>query len=386
MDGLTTDIVQLLTIAGTPLLAAGLVAVLYEPITRVGLVDTPDHRKLHDGAVPLAGGPAMALAFAAMLLASGAWSPHYQGLLVAMALLCATGIVDDRHGLRAGIKFALQIGAALILIHFNDLTIDHLGAITGDGRVALGGWNAPFTVLCVVVLINAINMLDGLDGLAGGVVAVLLGALALVAVLGGAPAAAIGPGLMLGAVVGFLVYNFPGVRGSRPRIFMGDSGSMMLGIAVAWFAIDITFQRGTGIPPMAIAWILALPVVDTVVIMTRRILKGRHPMSPDREHLHHIIQRAGLSQTGTTWLAIGLTVLTGLIGIGAWQLGIGANWLFASFLLLIAVNMVVVSNAWRIASWIRRQQPRFQQQHKTAEGTAPHGLGEQRQELPQSPA
>jgi UDP-GlcNAc:undecaprenyl-phosphate GlcNAc-1-phosphate transferase len=354
VEGLTTDIVQLLTLAGSPLLAAALVALLYRPITHIGLVDTPDHRKRHDGAVPLAGGPAMALSFAVMLVASGAWYPHYEGLLLAMALLCITGIVDDHRGLRAGIKFALQIGAALILIYFNDLTIDHLGAITGDGRVALGGWNAPFTVLCVVGLINAINMLDGLDGLAGGVVAVMLGALALVALIGGAPTAAIGPGLMLGALLGFLAFNFPGVRGDRPRIFMGDSGSMMLGVAVAWFAIDITFQRGTGVPPIAIAWILALPVVDTVVIMTRRVLKGRHPMSPDREHLHHILQRAGLSQTETTWCAIGLSTLVALVGMLSWIYDFNHHWLFAGFLALIAMNMVFVARAWRLAKLIRR--------------------------------
>ena len=111
-------------------------------------------------------------------------------------------------------------------------------------------------------------------------------------------------------------------------------------------------------------------MVDTVVIMTRRMLRGRHPMTPDREHLHHIMQRAGLSQTGTTWMAIGLAALTGLIGIGAWQLGIGSEWLFTSFLLLIAINMIVVNHAWRIARWIRRQQPRFRQKPSTAE--APH--------------
>jgi UDP-GlcNAc:undecaprenyl-phosphate GlcNAc-1-phosphate transferase len=145
---------------------------------------------------------------------------------------------------------------------------------------------------------------------------------------------------------------------------------MMLGIAIAWFAIDITFQRGTGVPPITIAWILALPVVDTVVIMARRILKGRHPMSPDRAHLHHILQRAGLSQTATTWLAIGLALLTGLIGIGAWQLGIGSDWLFASFLLLIALYLLVVNHAWRIARWIRTLQPRLQRHHDTDETEA----------------
>lgn len=354
-SGTVTAALVFTSLVAAPFLCSALIRLL-DPVARhVDLVDAPDTRKRHGTAVSLAGGLAMFLAFAVVLLASGAWSAHYTGLLALMGLICGMGVLDDRRHLGASLRFAIQIAAALLLVWLGELRIEHLGAITGAEPVALGAWSIPFTVLCVVGLINAINMIDGLDGLAGSTVAVMLAGLIVVALVGDAPAAALGPGLFLAVVVGFLAHNFPRVRGERRKVFMGDSGSTMLGLALAWFAIDIAFAHQTGVPPMTLAWILALPVLDTVVLMTRRALNGRSPLSPDRGHVHHVLLRGGLSPTAIVWLVMGLSALTAGVGILGWVLGIGEPWLFAGWLGLGVVHLVVVRFAWRIAAVLRRR-------------------------------
>lgn len=354
-DNAIAAILTALALLAAPLLASGLIRALDRPARRVGLVDSPDARKRHGADVSLAGGPAMLLAFAVVLLVTGAWSAHYTGLLAVMALVCLAGMLDDRFGLAPAIKFALQLAAAVLLVTLGDLSIGHLGAITGGDPVTLGAWSIPFTLLCVVGLVNAINMIDGLDGLAGGTVAVMLGALVTVALIAGTPRAALGPALLLAVLAGFLAHNFPRLRRQRIKVFMGDAGSMMLGLALAWFAIDIAFHHGADVPPMTFAWILALPVLDTVVLMARRVLRGRNPMISDREHVHHVLLRGRLSPTATVRLVALLSALTAAVGIGGWQLAVPEHWLFAGFFALGFAHLAVVRFAWRIAAIMRRR-------------------------------
>src|SRR5699024_6107037 len=146
-----------------------------------------------------------------------------------------------------------------------------------------GEWAIPFTVLCTVLLINAVNMADGSDGLAGGLSAVALTMLLAAGVLGGASRSFLGvTGVLLAAVVAFLCFNLrlPGRR--YATVFMGDSGSMMLGFALAWLSVYLAQVEQVDIYPISIAWILVLPVLDVVTLYVRRIMKGRSPFTADR--------------------------------------------------------------------------------------------------------
>jgi UDP-GlcNAc:undecaprenyl-phosphate GlcNAc-1-phosphate transferase len=217
------------------------------------------------------------------------------------------------------------------------------------------GWLAiPFTLLCVVGLINAVNMLDGLDGLAGSVVLVMLFWLSVVGLEAAEFQALALPVLLASAVAGFLVLNFPVPWRRCATVFMGDSGSTMLGFALAWFAIDLAFQQGVGVPPVTIAWIMALPVFDTISLMLRRGLKGQNPMTADREHLHHIFLRAGFSPRTTVYIAMGIAFGLGGIGVLGWRLGVPEWLLWLPLLAVFAVHWFVVRHAWRAMRLLRR--------------------------------
>jgi len=219
--------------------------------------------------------------------------------------------------------------------------------------VELGWMAVPFTLLCVVGLINAVNMLDGADGLAGGVMLSVLFWLCVIGVSAAEYEAMLLPALLACALIGFLAFNFP-FREEGASVFMGDSGSTMLGFGVAWFAIELAFEQGTGVPPVVIAWILALPIFDTISLMLRRVLKGQSPMSPDREHLHHIFQRAGFGPAATAYICIGLAFLFGAVGVGSWWLDVPQAWMWPPLLVLFVLHALFVQHAWRAVRVLRR--------------------------------
>jgi len=323
------------------------------PAERLGLVDVPGGRKAHSGDIPLVGGIGVFIAFAfAALLIDGGLQP-YRPLFAGMGLLLITGMLDDLHDLGAIEKIALHVGVGLVLIFWGGLTIVHLGELPLLGRVELGWMAVPFTLLCVVGLINAVNMLDGADGLAGGVMLSVLFWLSVIGVSAAEYEAMLLPALLACALVAFLVFNFP-FRTSGASVFMGDSGSTMLGFGVAWFAIELAFEQGTGVPPVVIAWILALPIFDTISLMLRRMLKGQSPMSPDREHLHHIFQRAGFSPLGTACFCTSLAFIMGAISVGSWWLGAPQAWLWPPLLAMFALHFLFVQRAWRAMRFLRR--------------------------------
>jgi len=213
-------------------------------------------------------------------------------------------------------------------------------------------------VLCVVGLINAVNMIDGIDGLCGGVVLVALAWFVAVAAAATGYGTAVALPMLLGAsLIGFLYFNLPHPWRSDTKVFMGDSGSTMLGFALAWFAIDLTYRQGTGVPPVAIAWVLALPVFDTIALTLRRALKGQSPLVSDREHLHHVFERAGFSKCGTCYAMVALSALMGAVGVGGWWLGVAEWVLWLGLLAVLALHFLFVHHAWRAMRWLRRVHP-----------------------------
>ncbi|MEF8794635.1 MraY family glycosyltransferase, partial [Thiohalorhabdus sp.] len=328
------------------------------PAVHLGLVDIPGGRKLHEGHVALVGGIGLfgGFTFVALLLERDLGD--FRGLFWGMGVLLIAGILDDLRELRPRHKALAQLIAAGALVLWGGLTVGHLGEWSGLGRLELGWLAVPFTLLCVVGLINAVNMMDGADGLAGGVTLVMLLWLVATAALAGQAGWLALPMILAGAVLGFLGVNFPHPWRSCASVFLGDSGSMLLGFGIAWFAIGITYTDGTGVSPVAIAWILALPVFDTLSLMVRRLSKGRNPMAPDREHLHHVFQRAGFSLRGTVYILVGIAFAMGAIGVAGWQLGVPDWVMMLGLLAAFAGHLYFVQHAWRMVRVMRRMRGR----------------------------
>lgn len=302
------------------LLCVVLVTWLRPMAVPIGLVDRPSQRKAHIGLVPVVGGLAIFLAFLLALILLDRPLSEQGSFLAGLSLLVAVGVVDDVRDLRPKTKLLMQCGAAFLMVVPGWHVLEILGDLLGFGALRLGVLALPVSLLFVVGLINAINMMDGLDGLAGGVVAAALFWLALVASSTGRQEEVVTILLLLFATLGFLVFNLRTPWRRKASVFMGDSGSMMLGASVAYFAIALVAEpSGASASTLAVSlpalcWLLALPVIDTLSLIVRRLLAGSSPFAGDRRHLHHLLLETGLATEQVTALLVGVALLLGGIG------------------------------------------------------------------------
>lgn len=311
-------------------LGALLVALARRHAKALGFVDAPDApggRKTHENRVPPVGGLVVVPVALVVSLAAGmSWEAVWP-LVAGVGLLLAAGAWDDARGLAPWLKFLIQIAAAGVMVVGGDLRIENLGDLFGAGPIHFGRWAVPFTLFCAVLLINAVNMIDGLDGLAGGIVLIALVWFALACLLYGDSLPAGFMAIWAGAVAGFLIFNMRNPWRRKASVFLGDSGSMALGLALAWFAIGLS-QSGTPEPmirPIGVAWILTVPVMDAFALFVGRALRGRHPFEADRRHLHHRFVDAGLSPgrvsaglLAFSFLCGGAGVLFARVGVPEW--------------------------------------------------------------------
>jgi UDP-GlcNAc:undecaprenyl-phosphate/decaprenyl-phosphate GlcNAc-1-phosphate transferase len=320
----------------------------------VGLVDAPGGRKRHEGNIPLIGGVAMFCGFAVSTLASGELVKIYLSLLTALGVLVVVGLLDDLHDVRPGWKIVAQIVAALFMTSWAGVYVSQLGNLLGFGPVNLYGWAIPFTVVCVLGIINAINMADGVDGLAGGLSLVGLAFFGVSALVLGLHAVAIPVLIMMAAVAGFLLLNMRFPWQPRAQVFMGDSGSMMLGLFLTWFSVQIAQGEAPHLPPITAVWFLAVPVMDMGLVTVRRIVKGRDPLKAGRDHVHHVLLHAGFSPAQTVGLMLLASLLFAMAGFVAWRMGVPDWVMFCAFMGLFALYYGLSRRAWRIVRFLKR--------------------------------
>lgn len=312
---------------------------------RIGLSDAAGGRKHHEGTIPLTGGLGMYAGFAFAALTSGLVVGPTLALFVALGLAVVGGAADDMHDISARAKFFIQLAAALLMTSWAGVYVFQLGNLFGGGPIHLYNWAIPFSVVCALGVINAINMMDGLDGSAGGtslVAAIWLAYAALVQRLGTQAMLLM---LLCAAILGFLVWNIrvPPFR-SRARVFMGDAGSMMLGLALCWFCIDVTQGEGRTLSPIVCVWILAVPLLDMARVMFVRLRRRTDMFDADREHLHHSLLARGVPHHMATLVLIGVSALCGAFGLVAWHFGV-PDWVLTY--LFLAVLGLILFFAWQ---------------------------------------
>lgn len=350
----------------TPMLAfsatAILIVVLRPMALALGLVDVPNARKSHQGQIPLIGGMAIFIgATLAMLVQYGWLAQAYTGsvqltaLFVAAFILVLIGIWDDFADLPASARLLTQLAAALVMIFGGGVVLDDVGALLpGGGVLTLGLLAVPFTVFACVGVINAMNMIDGLDGLSGSLTLISLLGLGIANALWGDVGNQYLIVIIAACVVAFLLFNLRTVWRSRAWIFLGDAGSMCLGLTLCWLAISMSQGDERVISPAAALWFLMLPIYDAVSMMLRRMLKGRSPFEADREHLHHIFLLAGFSVAESVTLMAGIAVVGVVIGLGGTYLRVPDSLLAGLFLFGGCLFFWVVRRAWRVMRFLRR--------------------------------
>ena len=327
-----------------------LIVLLRNTALRMGLVDYPGGRKQHAGGVPVVGGIAIygAFAFSALMVTQAEPLYPFRSLLGGMGLLVFAGVLDDMHDLSAFAKLVMQCIAALLMVSWGGVYVSQLGNVLGFGVAgALGNFAIPFTLVCVLGVINAWNMTDGVDGLAGGLALVSLTALAALYLELSLDSHLLMIAILIGALIGFLCFNVRNPLRPRADVFLGDAGSMLLGFAVAWFAVGIARVPQAPVPPITIVWLVAVPLVDMGVVILRRLISGRSPLAADREHLHHLLLRHGFSDTVTTITLIGAAAIAALIGLALWKYRVPDAWGFYGFIALVGIVAAAAHAATR---------------------------------------
>ena len=326
---------------------------ILKPIAKVlKWVDKPGGRKHHVKVTPIIGGPAMLLGFFAggVGLLEG-----FEGTVIAACLMFIVGLFDDRFDLSARFKLLTQIGAACAIVFIDGLVVRDLGNLLGLGTIPLGAFAIPLTLLAIVGFLNAVNMADGADGVAGTIGLILTASLLSAAQLANITPPPALP-LLAACLLAFLFYNFPFHEKRRAKLFMGDSGALMIGAILAGSALQLVADHRGGaapIPPILIAALLAPPVFDCLLLMGRRLSKGRSPMSPDRDHLHHIFERAGLGKRSTVLAIAAYLIVNATVALGLWQLRLPQPALTALFLIAFSLQTRFMLHGWRAAKWLR---------------------------------
>ena len=281
------------------------------------LVDLPDRsRKFHKRPTPLTGGLGILLA----LLVSGklyidlnnltGYLPEFTFQLMVISVpLLILFLIDDLRGLKPLIRIIIQCALSGYMIFSTGVYLESLGNLFGFGNINLGLFGIPFTLFCVVGVMNAFNMMDGINGLCSGCAMLAL-------ILIGFSSGLIYDSmlvLIIGSTLGFVIFNL-GFLGKKRGVFLGDSGSNLIGFWVAWIAVYASQNQNYFIEPITMLWFISIPLLDCVGLIFSRIKKGLSWSTAGRDHIHHkLMKRFTARQTLIIILAI--TFFTGLFGI-----------------------------------------------------------------------
>lgn len=320
-----------------------LASIVITPLCRrLGFLDRPTARKRHGALVPYSGGLALGVALLPWGFGPGeAYLPW--PAMAGLALLWLLGLIDDAKPLSSLLKFSAQAVAASALVAGLRLPIEVIGQTLLPSAIPLS-FAYGLAIFCAVGLINALNMIDGIDGLAGSQVLAVLATLGVFASFSVPEASAVA-GVTGAAVLAYLLFNFP--HPFRPlRIFMGDSGALLLGGLLVAITVLQAGGGGTGAMDEAAPWALLYLLSDTMAVSFARISVGRSPFSPDRWHLHHQLLDAGLSPRQVIACSVGVTILGG--GVGAVLKGVGVPTTGSFLALLVVISAYALVMAQRL--------------------------------------
>jgi UDP-GlcNAc:undecaprenyl-phosphate/decaprenyl-phosphate GlcNAc-1-phosphate transferase len=281
-----------------------MVPFLYRWGVQQKVLDLPDERKVHRHAVPRLGGIAICMAFLFTLLVYSDLPREMRGILAGVLIIFVAGLVDDLYGISPLRKFFGEFCAVLTTMVVGHLYIRTLGDLFGMGEIVLPFWLAiPFTLVAIVGVVNAFNLIDGLDGLAGGVSVITLVAFGVLAFHAANNEVLILCIALLGAVLGFLKYNF-----FPARIFMGDAGSLVVGFVISFLALCLTQGDDGQVQPVVPLLVIGLPVADAVWVMTSRLCARQSPFAADRTHVHHKFLALGFEHRYTVILIYSISL------------------------------------------------------------------------------
>ncbi len=321
---------------------------------KIGLVDTPNSRKRHHGAIPLVGGISVYAGICFMFLITRFYLPHATLYLICAGLLVLVGALDDRFDISVKIRAVVQAAVAVAMMVGAKLYLLSLGFIIGPVELVVGPFGYVLTLFAVWAAINAFNMVDGIDGLLGGLSSVTFAAMGIILCFDGQYSLAVWCFAMIAAIIPYILLNL-GFLGRRYKVFMGDAGSTMIGFTIIWILLETTQGLSHPITPVTALWLIAIPLMDMVAIMYRRLRKGMSPFSADRQHIHHLIMRAGFtSRQAFVLITVAAAILAGIGVLGEYLAFIPEWVMLVLFMVAFMFYGYCLKHAWRVARLIRR--------------------------------
>ena len=326
------------------------------------IVDNPDARKLQRTPVPVLGGVAV---FFGIVIGIGSVESavNSSGLLIvimAMMAMLYTGTMDDILNLSPALRFLIEILVVLLLIHAGGYCIDDFHGLWGIGRIPR--WIAvPLTVVASVGIINAINLIDGVNGLSSGFCILACMMFGTLFYLSGDMKMTLLAVVSVGALIPFFFHN---VFGKTSKMFIGDGGTLVMGIIMSIFVIEVLrtdslsaayVGPNVGLVPFTLA-VLSVPVFDTLRVMSTRILKGTSPFHPDKTHLHHLFIELGASHTATTIAILSLDMLIVLCWWALESVGVSIS---VQLYAVVGMSLLATFGLYHFMQWHIRHDTRL---------------------------
>ncbi|NLZ47269.1 MAG: undecaprenyl/decaprenyl-phosphate alpha-N-acetylglucosaminyl 1-phosphate transferase [Clostridiales bacterium] len=328
------------------ILVSGIIAFLVTPIIKklaikFNVMDVPkSNRKVHKKPIPLLGGLAIYIPFVLLTLTKkSALTDAEIGIVLGATIIIIGGILDDKWDLTPYEKLFFQLMAAVVLLIMGVNIQLIANPFTNDiSYLDIGYLSIPITIVWVVGITNAMNLIDGLDGLSAGVSLISTITIFLIALTKDRSSAMYLTAILMGAITGFLPYNF-----NPASIFLGDTGSQLLGFLLAAISMEGAIKSATIFSVVVPILTMGLPIFDTIFAIIRRKINGRPIMEPDRGHLHHRLLNLGLSQRRVVLIMYLISALLSGLAIFSVQLSS-----LASYYLLISVIILIGVICWRI--------------------------------------
>lgn len=327
-----------------------------------GIVDNPDARKLQRRPVPVLGGLAV---FLGIVAGVGVMSPFVDNnglalLIAAMTVMLYTGTMDDILNLSPTLRFVIEILVVGLLIGLGRFCIDDFHGLWGVGQISW--WIAvPLTIFATVGIINAINLIDGVNGLSSGYCILACSLFGILFYWVGNTRMALLAVAAVGSLIPFFLHN---VFGKTSKMFIGDGGTLVMGLIMSLFVVSVLRHNSLcalyapasfGLIPFMLA-ILAVPVFDTLRVMSARMLRGRSPFQPDKTHLHHLWIELGCSHVATTLLILMMNLSVVLLWWVVYRLG-GA--IDLQLYVVIAWGLIITVGVYQFMQWNIRHDTRL---------------------------
>jgi UDP-N-acetylmuramyl pentapeptide phosphotransferase/UDP-N-acetylglucosamine-1-phosphate transferase len=334
------------------------------------LLVKPNKRTSHEGGIPNIGGINIFSSFIIpyLLFSTGSWDFYSRIIIAGMYIILLIGFFDDMVELSAGKKLVGEIIVGIILIGLAGRQITSLSGFFGIHEIS--AWlSYPFSFFVFLLVVNALNLIDGVDGLASGLGILICTFFGIYFQLAGDTQLSMMAYALVGALLIFFIYN---VFGNKSKIFMGDSGALVLGYTIYLFVVEFCKISEGSVPnmpsyllmtatPVVVVCVLAIPLIDVVRVMTTRIRKGKSPFEADRNHVHHLLLSTGLKHRQVTFILLAIQLI--FIALGLFICNIAIE---IAALIVIVCAALLTFTLWRTVDKINTKKNNQNEKQNTA--------------------